>query len=139
MIAVMFKCAGTAVATLLQPWLVDRGRSVAQVGGLQVSNLVSSAVGGVLIGIPLIRWLGDRGAVLVSLAGVTALLGTAWMLQWAQVDDIRLIFAAFAAQSLVEGAMYVAVWALFMNWASPRRPGTDYTVMQCCELSLIHI
>ena len=133
LIAVMFKCAGTAVATLLQPWLVDRGMSVAQVGGLQVSNLVSSAVGGVLIGIPLIRWLGDRGAVLVSLAGVTALLGTAWMLQWARVDDICLIFAAFAAQSLVEGAMYVAVWALFMNWASPRRPGTDYTVMQCCE------
>ena len=27
----------------------------------------------------------------------------------------------------------MAVWALFMNWASPRRPGTDYIVMQCCE------
>lgn len=29
--------------------------------------------------------------------------------------------------------MYVAIWALFMNWASPARPGTDFTVVQCCE------
>ncbi|WP_241133883.1 MFS transporter [Achromobacter insuavis] len=133
LIAILFKCAGTAVATLLQPWLIDHGMSVAQAGGLQVSNLVASAVGGVVIGIPLIRWLGDRGAVLASLAGATLLLGTAWGLQAAQVSDVRVIFAAFAVQSLAEGAMYVTVWALFMNWASPRRPGTDYTVMQCCE------
>jgi len=132
-IAVLFKCAGTAVAVLLQPWLIDHGLSVAQAGGLQVSNLVANAVGGVLIGIPLIRRLGDRGAVAASLTGVTLLLGTAWCLQWAQVSDTRVIFAAFAVQSLAEGAMYVSVWTLFMNWASPRRPGTDYTVMQCCE------
>lgn len=133
LIAILFKCSGTAVSTLLQPWLIDHGMSVAQVGGLQVSNLVSNAVGGVLIGIPLIRWLGDRVAVGVSLTGLTLLLGTAWCLQWTQVSDARVIFAAFALQSLVEGAMYVSVWTLFMNWASPRRPGTDYTVMQCCE------
>lgn len=133
LIAILFKCSGTAVSTLLSPWLIDHGLSVAQAGALQVSNLVSNAVGGVLIGIPLIRQFGDRRAVLVSMCGATLLMGTAWWLQLAQVSDNRVIFAAFALQSLAEGAMFVTVWTLFMNWASPRRPGTDYTVMQCCE------
>ncbi len=132
-IALLFKFAGTAIATLVPPWLLDGGMSLAQVGMLQMSNLIANAVGGVLIGVPLVRQLGDRRAVLAGCALTTALLGTAWIMQAAGVQDPRVFYLAFGMQSLGEGAMYVAVWALFMNWASPRRPGTDYTVMQCSE------
>ncbi|MGE8655516.1 MAG: MFS transporter [Achromobacter sp.] len=132
-IALLFKFAGTAISTLVQPWLVDRGLSLAQVGTLQMSNLIANAVGGVLIGVPLVRWLGDRRAALAGCVIVAMLLGTAWGLQVNGLHDARIIYVAFGVQALGEGAMYVAVWALFMNWASPQRPGTDFTAMQCCE------
>jgi len=132
-IALLFKFASTAVSTLVQPWLIDRGLSLTQVGALQMSNLTANAVGAVLIGIPLVRCLGNRRAVLVGYVLATTVLGTAWGLQASDVQDIRMLYAAFAVQSLVEGAMFVTIWALFMNWASPQRPGTDFTAMQCCE------
>lgn len=133
LVALVFKFSSTAVATLAKPWLLDRGFDLAQVGSLQMSNLVATAVGGVAIGVPLVRRLGNRRAVLASMAMAGLLLGTAWTLHATGAFGVALCYGAFAVQSLFEGAMYVAVWALFMNWASPERPGTDYTAMQCCE------
>lgn len=132
-IALCFKFASTAVGTLCQPWLIDRGLSLSQIGTLQMSNLLVTALSGFVIGVPMVRRLGNRRAVLVSCALAAAALGAAWMLNAAQVRDVRWFYLAFGLQSACEGAMFVAIWALFMNWASPRRPGTDYTTMQCCE------
>lgn len=132
-IALLFKFASTAAATLVQPWLIDRGLDLTQAGGLQMTMLVATAAGGVLIGVPLVRRLGNRRAVLVSGVVAAALLGTAWALDAADARDLRLLALTFGVQALFEGALYVAIWALFMNWASPARPGTDYTAMQCGE------
>ncbi|KRE88742.1 hypothetical protein ASG87_09240 [Frateuria sp. Soil773] len=133
LIALVFKFSSTAVATLAKPWLLDRGFDLAQVGSLQMSNLVATAVGGAVLGVPLVRRLGNRRAVLVSMAMAGVMLGTAWTLHAMGSFGMAFCYGAFAVQSLFEGAMYVAIWALFMNWASPERPGTDYTAMQCCE------
>lgn len=133
LLALVFKFASTAVATLAKPWLLDRGFSLDQLGSLQISNMIATAIGGVLIGIPLVRRFGNRRAVLISMALAGLLLGTAWVLHAIGHFDVLTCYAAFALQSLFEGAMYVAIWALFLNWASPLRPGTDFTAMQCCE------
>jgi MFS transporter (putative signal transducer) len=133
LLALVFKFASTAVATLAKPWLLDRGFSLDQLGSLQISNMIATAIGGVLIGIPLVRRFGNRRAVLISMALAGLLLGTAWVLHAVGQFDVLTCYAAFALQSLFEGAMYVAIWALFLNWASPLRPGTDFTAMQCCE------
>lgn len=128
-----FKFAGTAVSTLMQPWLIDRGMSMGAVGSLQIDILIANAAGGALIGLPLIRHFGERRAVLVALIGSTLLLGMAWALDAAQVRAPDWLAAAFALEALMDGAMYVAVWTLVMNWASPERPGTDFSALQCCE------
>lgn len=133
LLALSFKCAGTAVSTLAQPWLLDKGFDLEQVGRLQMSNLVFVAIGGVSIGIALLRHFGNRRAVLVSMTLSGLLMGTAWALQSIGSFSPLVLYAAFALQSLFEGAMFVTIWALFMNWASKDRPGTDFTVMQCCE------
>ncbi|BFO55168.1 hypothetical protein [Acidovorax sacchari] len=133
LLALVFKFASTAVETLAQPWLVDRGLSLAQVGGLQTLRLLATAAGGVLLGIPLVRRLGNRRAVLASALLATALLGATWALEAADVRALQLLALAFGLEALAAGTLYVAIWALFMNWASPERPGTDYTAMQCCE------
>jgi len=132
-VAVSFKFASTAVATLTKAWLIDRGLDVSQAGALQVSNLLLMAAGGVLLGIPLVRRCGNRRAVLVAGILATLMLGMAWLLESTGVRDLRAYYLAFGVQGLFEGAFYVTIWALFMNWASRERPGTDYTAMQCCE------
>lgn len=133
LLALAFKFASTAVETLAQPWLVDQALSLAQIGSLQTLRLMATAVGGVLFGIPLVRSLGNRRAVLVSAGLTTLLLGITWGLNAADVHEMHWLALAFGIEALAAGALYVAIWALFMNWASPERPGTDYTAMQCCE------
>jgi hypothetical protein len=132
-IAISFKFASTAVATLTKSWLIDRGLDVSQTGSLQVSNLLLMATGGVLVGIPLVRRYGNRRAVLIAGGLATLLLGMAWLLETNGVRDLRAYYLGFGLQAVCEGAFYVSIWALFMNWASRERPGTDYTAMQCCE------
>lgn len=132
-VALLFKFAGTAVATLVQPWLVDRGMDGAAIGALQMAMLVSTAVGGVVLGIPMVRRFGNARAAWIASALAAAVLGVPWLLQSADVHDSVLLYVAFCGQAVFEGAMYVAIWAMFMNWADPARPGTDYTAMQCCE------
>ncbi|WP_437881420.1 MFS transporter [Pseudomonas sp. LRF_L74] len=132
-VAISFKFASTAVATLTKAWLIDRGLDVSQAGSLQVSNLLLMAAGGVLLGIPLVRRCGNRRAVLIAGALATLVLGMAWLLESTGVRDLRAYYLGFGVQGIFEGAFYVTIWALFMNWAAPERPGTDYTAMQCCE------
>ncbi len=133
LLALSFKFAGTAVSTLAQPWLLDEGFSLEQVGRLQMSNLVFVAIGAGAIGIALLRRFGNRRAVIISMTVSGLLMGAAWALHTIGSFSVVVLFAAFALQSLLEGAMFVTIWALFMNWASKERPGTDFTVMQCCE------
>jgi len=110
LVALAFTFSSTAVATLVKPWLLDRGFDLAQVGSLQMSNLMATAVGGALIGVLLVRRLGNRRAVLVSMTLAGLLLGTAWVLHAIGHFDVALCYGAFAVQSLFEGAMYVAIW-----------------------------
>ncbi|MCA8093722.1 MFS transporter [Burkholderia anthina] len=133
LLASTFKLASTAVSTLVQPWLLDRGLSLDDIGRLQMSNLCFVALGAVALGIPLVRRFGCRRAVLTGMAGAGVLLGAAWLLETQHLFSRLHCYVAFAVQSLFEGAMYVAIWATLMNWASPERPGADFTAMQCCE------
>lgn len=133
LVALSFKFASTAGATLVKPWLVDHGLNLAEVGQLQIVNSLLGTLGGALLGIPLIRWLGNRRAVLVAASLSTIVLGTAWLLEYTEVRELTWLYAGFGLQAMFEGATYVAIWAMFMNWASRERPGTDYSAMQCSE------
>ncbi len=132
-IALIFKFSSTAVSTLMQPWLVDQGIDLASIGHLQMAMLLATAIGGATLGIVIVRTFGNRRAVVVSTVLAVIVLGLPWLLETLHSRDVRLYYLAFCVQGLFEGAMYVAIWALFMNWASARRPGTDYTAVQCCE------
>ncbi|HRP20492.1 MAG TPA: hypothetical protein PK925_07670 [Alicycliphilus sp.] len=133
LIALTFKAPGTAVGTLIQPWLVDRGLGPDGIGRLQMAVMLATATGGLVLGVPLVRRLGNRRAVLAGYALAALALGAAWALQALDVRAAWAYFAAFGVQGFCEGAMFVAIWALFMNWARPQAPGTDFTAMQCGE------
>ena len=133
LIAMSFKLASTAVSTLIKAWLIDRGLDLSTAGALQASNLTFMALGSIVIGIPLVRRCGNRSAVGIAGALAMLFLGVALLLEISGWHELRLYYLLFGLQGLFEGAFYVSVWALLMNWASPERPGTDYTTMQCCE------
>jgi len=133
LVALGFKVASHAVGTLVQPWLVDRGWSIAAIGRFQMVVIAAVSLGGVAVGVPLVRWLGHRGAVLASSVAVALLMGAGWVLQRFALQAPWLHYAAFGVQGVFEGALFVAAWALLMRWASPERPGTDYATLQCTE------
>ncbi|MFT3803909.1 MAG: hypothetical protein QM766_22170 [Burkholderiaceae bacterium] len=133
LIALSFKFPSSAVGTLIQPWLVDRGLGADGIGRLQIAMMLATASGGIVLGMPMARRLGSRRAVLAAYAMATLALGTAWGLETAAVHAVWAYYLALCGQAVFEGAMFVAIWALFMNWASPDAPGTDFTAMQCGE------
>jgi len=132
-IALLFKFPGTAVSTLMQPWLVDRGLTLDAIGKLHMVIILTTALGGLGLGIPLVRYLGSRRAVVLSCVMVAVVLGTAFGMETFNIHALWAYYLAFCVQAAFEGAMFVAIWALFMNWSSPQSPGTDFTAMQCSE------
>jgi len=132
-IVLLFKFPGTAVSTLMQPWLVDRGLALDTIGQLHMVIVLTTALGGLALGIPLVRRLGSRRAVVVSCVMVALVLGMAFGLETFDIHALWAYYLAFCVQAVFEGAMFVSIWALFMNWSSPQSPGTDFTAMQCSE------
>src|SRR5690606_20757969 len=100
-----------------KPWLIDRGFGLAQAGSLQIANLLLMAAGGAVLGIPLVRRVGNRRAVWLAGIAATAALGVAWLLETSGTRAHVWFYAGFGLQAVLEGALYVAIWALFMNWA----------------------
>lgn len=133
LIALSFKFPSTAVGTLVQPWLVDHGIGLEGIGQVQIVTMTATALGGIVLGVPLVRRLGNRRAVICSYTLAALVLGAAWHLETAGPPTLLACFLALGIQAFFEGAAFVAIWALFMNWSSQDQPGTDFTAMQCGE------
>ncbi|WP_254604692.1 MFS transporter [Acetobacter syzygii] len=133
LIAVTFKFSGSAMAIMLQPWLIDRSFSITFCGTLQMSNIIWSALGGAVIGFPAVRLMGSRRAVLYLAGPSVTLLGCLWFLQTMELENHTILCAILGLENFVDGGFYVSIWALLMNWSSAERPGTDYSFLQCGE------
>ncbi|WP_415486620.1 MFS transporter [Acetobacter sp.] len=133
LVAVTFKFASSALAMLLQPWLMDRSFSIDFAGMLQMSNIICGAIGGAIIGFPAVRMLGSRRAVSLLIWPSTLLLGTLLLLQTADRANQSLLYIGLGMENFIDGGFYVSVWAMLMNWSSENRPGTDYSFLQCGE------
>ncbi|MGY8605594.1 MFS transporter [Gluconobacter cerinus] len=133
LMALTFKFASSALAMLLQPWLMDRSFSLDFAGTLQMSNIICGALGGAVIGFPAVRFLGCRRAVALLIWPSTLLLGTLVCLQAGEMATPVLLYAGLGMENFLDGGFYVSVWATLMNWSSEERPGTDYSFLQCGE------
>ncbi|MFT8345957.1 MFS transporter [Gluconobacter oxydans] len=133
LLSVAFKFASSALAMLLQPWLIDRSFSLDFAGTLQMSNIMYGALGGALIGFPAVRLMGSRRAISLLIWPSTLLLGTLFLLQATGTPSRWLLYVGLGAENMLDGGFYVSVWALLMDWSSDERPGTDYSFLQCGE------
>ncbi|MFT8505529.1 MFS transporter [Acetobacter sp.] len=133
LLSVAFKFASSALAMLLQPWLIDRSFSLDFAGTLQMSNIMCGALGGALIGFPAVRIMGSRRAIGLLICPSTLLLGTLFLLQATGTPSLWLLYVGLGAENMLDGGFYVSVWALLMDWSSDERPGIDYSFLQCGE------
>ncbi|WP_228142431.1 MFS transporter [Acetobacter ascendens] len=133
LMAITFKFANSALAMLLQPWLIDRSFSLNFAGTLQMTNILCGALGGALIGFPAVRFLGCRRAVTLLIWPSTLLLGTLLLLQNVKIGTPAFLYTGLGMENFIDGGFYVSVWATLMNWSSEERPGTDYSFLQCGE------
>lgn len=131
--AITFKFANSALAMLLQPWLIDRSFSLNFAGTLQMTNILCGALGGALIDFPAVRFLGCRRAVTLLIWPSTLLLGTLLLLQNVKIGTPAFLYTGLDVENFIDGGFYVSVWATLMNWSSEERPGTDYSFLQCGE------
>ncbi|NHN93573.1 MFS transporter [Acetobacter sicerae] len=133
LMATSFKFASSALAMLLQPWVMDQSFSLGFAGTLQMSNIICGALGGAFIGFPAVRFLGCRRAVALLIWPSTLLLGTLVCLQTRGMATPMLLYAGLGIENFLDGGFYVSVWATLMNWSSEERPGMDYSFLQCGE------
>lgn len=131
--SLVFKFAGSALAVLLQPFLIDQHIAVETIGTLQMSNLLCGAVGGALLGTLTVRKTGSSKAVILLALPSTLCLGIFWVLQNVHLLSASALYLGMGAESFFDGGFYVALWAMLMNWSSAERPGMDYSFLQCGE------
>ncbi|WP_281702006.1 MFS transporter [Acetobacter malorum] len=128
-----FKFAGAALLALLQPFLIDQHVSVETIGTLQISNLLCGALGGAVLGTLAVKKSGSSKAVTLLAIPSALLLGAVWVLQITHTLSAPTLYLALGTESFFDGAFYVALWSLLMNWSSAERPGLDYSFLQCGE------
>lgn len=133
LVSITFKFSGSAMAMLLQPWLMDRSFSLAFAGTLQMSNILCGAIGGAVLGFPAVRLLGSCRAVRVLVWPSTLLLGSLWLLQTTGVLSQPFLYIGLGLENFIDGGFYVCIWAMLMDWSSTKQPGTDYSFLQCGE------
>lgn len=133
LVAITFKFSGSAMAMLLQPWLMDKSFNLAFAGTLQMSNLLCSAAGGAVLGFPTVRLLGSCRAVCVLVWPSTLLLGCLCLLQATGMVSQPFLYIGLGLENFIDGGFYVCIWAMLMNWSSKQQPGTDYSFLQCGE------
>jgi MFS family permease len=124
---------------LVGPFLLDDGLTQAQVGLVSgTAGLAAALAGAVLGGIMLARLSRRRGIVVAGALQAVPLVGLAWMAATPAVS-LPVAFAVVCAAYFTASVFNVTLSSWFMDLASPRQPGTDYSVMACAHIGTFAI
>lgn len=138
--ALLFKAASTLGASLVSPLLVDMGVSLDEIALISGSVLIVSYIAGAAASGILHRWLRSAQLTLIGLSGsLLCWLGMALSLS-AERASTQWVFTFFVLEGFFFNLCCVALFAWFMRWSEGEKdgsvvqPGTDFTLLQCCEV-----
>lgn len=138
--ALLFKSASTLGASLVSPLLVDMGVSLDQIALVSGSVLIVSYIAGAVASGVLHRWLSSAQLTLIGLSGsLLCWLGMAISLHIDRASS-QGVFLFFVLEGFFFNLCCVALFAWFMCWSEGEKdgsvvqPGTDFTLLQCCEV-----
>nr|WP_298101091.1 MFS transporter [uncultured Shinella sp.] len=134
---VLYQLGGRLAASLLGPFMIDAGLSLATVSSVVGIGTVVAGICGALIGPIFIRRLGvSRFLWIFALLHAVSIAGL-----WA-VSIIKPYYAVEAIIVLVmlESALfalaYVGLFVRMMSWCSANQPGTDFSLLQGADSAL---
>lgn len=133
---VVFQIGLRTVQGMTNPFLIDKGFDLAEVGWLAgAAGTVVSLAGTLIAGLALSRWRPGPllGFVLVAEACVFALLASVALLS---EPGREVLIAVMLAKALVVGAAFTTLYTAMLNWSSIRQPGVDVTVFQCADAAI---
>ncbi|WP_137155461.1 MFS transporter [Rhizobium sp. FKL33] len=123
---------------MLSPFLVDLGFSLSDIGLINGMGSLFLGAAGALIGGVVIRLMGARAALLISLGFqiVAFSLFTIAASDPAIIPRWLMVGAALLSSSAMLALGFTALYALFMRWSDPRQAGVDFTLFQCMDSGL---
>ena len=129
LVVVVFRGAETAALAMFNPMLVDRGRSLEEIGVLLGVVNAAAAFAGAVVGGAAMRALGRRRSLVISMLGVAAAvagmvvpalgLGGGWTL-----------FVCAAAVAFAGGLATAALYTNMMDACRAQSAATDFTFQQ---------
>ena len=133
--AVIFRLPEGLVKALEQPFLVDNGLSLSEIGLISGGSAAAVGLIGAGAGAAAIRWLGLRPFLVALVVGRTLVFAAFFA-----AAALGIGTAALVALSVVDTFLrYVEIVGLstaFMRFASLAQPGTDFTVLSSVTLAM---
>ncbi len=130
LVVVVFRAAETAALAMFNPMLVDRGRSLEEIGVLLGVVTAAAAFAGAVVGGATIRALGRRQTLIVSMLAVSAAVALMILPALDSTSGGWMLFACAAAVAFTGGAATAALYTNMMDACSARTAATDFTFQQ---------
>ncbi|MDX9730281.1 MAG: MFS transporter [Bdellovibrionales bacterium] len=127
LVLVVYKAAHQAASTMIEPWLVDNGYSLAEIGAL--TGLFGSGSG--LLGAALGAWVAsrfDKTKSLVVLAVLQTCATATYLLPVTTENAIWKVILATVLDNGISGIATVTLFAAMMDRCRPKHSSSDYTL-----------
>lgn len=134
---ILYQIGGRLAASLLGPFMIDAGMSLAIVSWVVGIGTIVAGICGAMFGPIFIRRLGiSRFLCLFALLHAASIAGllTVSVVQppYATTATIGLV----VIQSALFALAYVGLFVRMMEWCSTRQPGTDFSLLQSIDSGL---
>jgi MFS transporter (putative signal transducer) len=125
-----------AAASLLGPYLIDKGMDLGTLGILNGSAAVGAGLTGTFLGGLLVQRVGAGNATVAAIALHAAVLACLAAFALNEQTALAMIVAMQIALTVSMAAGFVAAYALLMGASSLRQAGVDFTLFQCADAAV---
>lgn len=137
LILILLCMVGTRISlAMMMPYLIDKGINLAELGILAASGGALAGLIGVVIGGPLVRYLGASISLIWILLFEAVLFGVFIYSSWQTVLPFYFIASLFVIASLITAIKFVTLYTLLMGYAAGKQPGVDFALMQSTDMMI---
>lgn len=125
-----------ATASLLGPYLIDKGLDLGTLGILNGSAAIGAGLAGTLLGGMLVQGVGAGRATLIAIVLHASVLAVLMCLVQVDQATLVLLVGVQVALTISMAIGFVAAYALLMGASSLRQAGVDFTLFQCADAAV---
>jgi MFS transporter (putative signal transducer) len=126
-------------ASLVGPFMIDRGIDLALLGILNGAASVAAGLVGTFLGGALVHASGASRAVVTAVGLQAAALGGLCVEAYMGAPPVAVLVTSMVALTAAMAMGFVAMYALLMGASSLRQAGVDFTLFQCAGATVAMI